>query len=761
MIRRIAAVAGAAWLLVAVAPPVVAGANAPSSTRPHRVLLISLPGVTWEDIARVKPPALDHLFAGSAIADLATRAAGRPTRLGDGYLSLGAGGRIFGDSSTVGESFQVGEPFGSGTAGDAFEQRTNRRVQNGIVSLDIVSLRTDTRSQPYDAQLGALGNTLADAGYRRAVIANGDGSLPDTQGLGSTTLFERSAALGLMSGDGLLPGGRVDTGLLEPAPAAPYGVELNHRAVLQAFDREWKDHSVVLVEASDLVRAARYEPFVSSSQRARIFDRALLRSDTLVRDLLDRVDPSLDAVIVVGPAPRTDVATLTVASLRAAGTNAGLLRSGTTRRTGFVQLMDVAPTVLHLLGIDPPGKMEGRAFGVGDDLGTFAERRGKLADADAAAQFRDRRVAEVQGALIGFAALTVLFAVLALLYPSRSRFCAAARSFALAGLAFVAATFLARFVSLHTAGVGSYWAFLLGLTAALTVVYRRVGRRHVLDPLLIALLVLTGLLLVDTMLGTPLQFSSALGPSPTSSRRFGGLTNTSYAALAAAALVAATLLPQRFGARLGTRLGIGLLVVVVVVDGLPFWGADIGGILSLVPAFGITTALMLGKKIRWRHVAAAVGLLAVALAAFTAIDLSHASGDRSHLGRLVERVQADGFGDFVIVVERKLLSNLRTLSSSLLGVLLPVVLGFLVWIWVSRRNDVHVLARRFPTWRATCIAFALLASLGWALNDSGIAIPGIMLLVFNAAFVWLLLSTAPEPATRSAPRAKAKAMATR
>ena len=40
----------------------------------------------------------------------------------------------------------------------------------------------------------------------------------------------------------------------------------------------------------------------------------------------------------------------------------------------------------------------------------------------------------------------------------------------------------------------------------------------------------------------------------------------------------------------------------------------------------------------------------------------------------------------------------------------------------------------------------MLAVLGWALNDSGITIPGVMLTVAIAATAWLLVKTDPDRA---------------
>ena len=45
------------------------------------------------------------------------------------------------------------------------------------------------------------------------------------------------------------------------------------------------------------------------------------------------------------------------------------------------------------------------------------------------------------------------------------------------------------------------------------------------------------------------------------------------------------------------------VVVAIVIDGMPIWGSDVGGVLAFVPAVGVTAARVLGQRVRWRAVA--------------------------------------------------------------------------------------------------------------------------------------------------------------
>jgi len=275
-------------------------------------------------------------------------------------------------------------------------------------------------------------------------------------------------------------------------------------------------------------------------------------------------------------------------------------------------------------------------------------------------------------------------------------------------------------------------------------VYEAVARRNVIDGLLVGLLVIVGLLTLDALRGAPLVLNSALGYSPTVAGRFAGFGNPAYAAYSAAALLAACLLAHRLGGRRGFGVAAALLGVALVIDVAPMWGSDVGGILSMVPAYAVTLVLLSGRRIRVRTVVVIVAAIAVVGAIATAIDLSRPREDRTHLGRFVTRMQDNGIGQGWSVIQRKLDANLASIGTGILGLVLLVAAVLFVGLWFLRREWCSVVLAQIPEWRAACVGFAVLAVLGFALNDSGITVPGIMLVVFVTAWVRLLVAYAPH-----------------
>ena len=70
-------------------------------------------------------------------------------------------------------------------------------------------------------------------------------------------------------------------------------------------------------------------------------------------------------------------------------------------------------------------------------------------------------------------------------------------------------------------------------------------RRRAVDPLLLALGAVLGLLVVDVVLGATLQLNTVFGYSPTVAGRFAGLGNLAFAQLAGSALLLAGVVAGR------------------------------------------------------------------------------------------------------------------------------------------------------------------------------------------------------------------------
>jgi hypothetical protein len=149
------------------------------------------------------------------------------------------------------------------------------------------------------------------------------------------------------------------------------------------------------------------------------------------------------------------------------------------------------------------------------------------------------------------------------------------------------------------------------------------------------------------------------------------------------------------------------------------------------------TLRLTGRKVSPRRL---LGLAAAAVAAATTfglLDLLRPAGQRTHLGRLFERIGQDGFGPLNDVIVRKLGENLSVLPTSVWVPLVPAVLAFLAWLAWGRSLRLELLRARAPELRPAFVGVLVAAVLGFALNDSGIAVPAMMLGVLNPVLVYL------------------------
>ena len=737
MIRRAVAFGALAVMLsLAVAPASESRPVGPRSDR--RVLLVTVPGLTWKDIEVTDLPNLRALLEESAVANLATRVTRVVAEPGEAYLTLGAGTRAVAPKQYAGLAFNADEGFGPGSAGEEHARQQGVTTEAEVVSLSWAILADENEAAEYGGEIGALGQALADAGVHRGVVANADGADPLVPG----EPIHREAVLALADEVGAVPCGQVSTVLLASDDAAPFGVRLDLDGVVAAADRCRTPSSVVLVEASDLRRALAFKARSTDDLAEAAREQALKRTDELVGRLLEGVDPQRDAVLVLAPSTQPAPG-LGVLGIRARELSPGFLTSASTRREGYVLITDIAPTIAELVGVDlDEASIEGRSAEASSSRRSAADRIDALVDGEAAGLFRDD--------LLDPVVLTVVIAVSALALAAGIgcvRGWSVLRPWlevaSLWLLAFPPMTYLAALLPFHDWGMAAYWAFVV-VGAALAAAVASSLRDRWLRPLalLYGLTVLVVVLSV-VALGSRLQVATVFGDSPIVAGRVTGINNVTFAFFFLSGSMLACMAVQHWSGERGRQVMLGVLAGVLLVDVAPMWGADVGGALAGLPALLLLATLLGRWKIRWRTVVLAVVGTAALIAVLAYVDLSRDAADRSHLGRLFERIGSDGTSGLTTVVERKLTVNIRSLTDSSWRFLLgPVAIAIGLVAWRGRARAAAV-AAAFPPLRWAMPGLIALAVLGYGANDSGIAVPAAMLALAVPGFVYLACRIEP------------------
>lgn len=735
--------AALAVAVLATAASGCASSDAASPKPVRRVLVVALPGVTWDEVRSGQVPNLERLVEQGAVGDVSTRIGRTLASTTAAYLTLGAGTRAVVPGVDTGVALNPGELHGGVPASELQLRRLGHEV-DGITYIPVGATIDANADSPFAAVPGTLGDALARGGVHRAVIANADSAegFPSDQPPPDGA-YARSAATALMGTDGVVPGGSVGRELLTEDRSAPFGRRLDSSAVLQQFDAAWAapGRSVVLVEGSDLARASAYRLRSTPEQARALRARALRQTDALLGRLLRRVDPATDAVLVVSPVAPTS---LGIAVLRGPGARGGYLRSASTRRDGYVYLADVAPTVLQLVGLDAPDDIEGRPFDVAPASG---DRVARLATQAQDAATRDARSPVQVPAVIAALALLLLAVVQRHRLPDRAQRMLRPATYVALGV--VPGTFLAGLLPATWSNELAYYAAVVAVALGIGAAASMADRWRRGTGALVGVGSVLAVIGLDLLVGAPLQVNRVFGYSMAVAGRYTGLGNLAFALFSSAVVCLAVLVHERGGSRAMVAV-VAILGVGVLLDGLPMLGADVGGSLSLVPAAVITVLALSGRRIRWRELALAliVGLLVVAV--FGAIDSAGPAASKTHLARISQHASSGRFDLVATVLWRRVHASFGGDTMLLWLIAIAVVGAALAQAAAVAAGKVGPGApKRLTTPGAVALAYGLglLAAIGLVANDSSIAVPATMLLVIVPVLILRHLdATSPEVA---------------
>ncbi|GAB3295544.1 hypothetical protein EK0264_14315 [Epidermidibacterium keratini] len=669
------------------APPSPAAAD----TAPP-VVVVAMSGVGWHD-ASAATPALSSLLRDGATANLVPRSVGATSCPIDGWLAISSGSR----AAAPGECRPPQQPKG-GTVPDwpAYQQAV--------------------RDQPYDAQLGRLGQTLRAASVSAAALGPGaaialadpSGSLVGQYAGPADDPAQLAAALPPVLTD-------VELTVIDIGSAAGGLAALDDRlaAVLDAV-RSSRPEAVVLVAS-----IADGPPVVAGDQSPP-GDEPREGTESTEGD---RPPAGLQIAALLDPAaggPRS-------------------LGSPSTRLTGLAQATDLAPTILQLLGLTPPVAMAGAPMEIGQQ--TPDPRAGLVDDAQHARAVTER-VAGLYDTLVVLGLAVCGAGWLAL----RRGGSVPAPALLVVG-ALPAASFLANLLPWWRSGSPA-WAYLGSVVAAAVAVtvlaLNGPWRRSRWGPPTCLAVVTEVTLLVGVLGVDAVQYAAPMGISPLVGGRFYGFGNSAFALHATAALVIAAAAADRL-ARRGQRRRAAVVVaavgaVAVVADGHPSFGADFGGPPALLPAFGVLAVLALGVRLTAARIALVIGISALAAVSLSVLDWLRPPPERSHLGRFVQTVLDGELGS---VLARKVEQNFANLTGSTLTLL--AIAGTLLLIAMVRPRLATV--ANAPMLRPLVVALGIAWAIGFAVNDSGVLVPAVGMMLGIPVILGLL---AAQPARSTA-----------
>jgi hypothetical protein len=650
------------------------------------VVLIGVGGLRWSDIEEPETPTLWRLVGRGSVGSISVRTVKPVTCPIDAWLTLSAGQRALGSPSNS-------PSVSPSPAGDDASCPPLPQVRGTTVGRWAYFKRLQRQEISSYGEPGLLGDRLHKVGVCGLAVGAG-------------------AAVALADAAGQV---------------SQYATDL--------ADADLTACPVVVIDGGDL-------PATGANRLA-----ALHRLDAQVAMVVNGLPPDAELLVAgIADSPHVKPGLQVAIQLDSDSSARTWLTSNSTRRTGLIQLTDLTASLLSRVGAPETG-VDGATVARGDERRidtqrTIDNRLDLSILTDEAPRIASRLAfvyAGVQALVyggVGWAARRRFLRNLVPALTMRNRQVVIATGVGAA--ATPVATYLATLTSWWTLPIPGL-ALLTALVAIIAVItfiaWRQPTRKlrtEIWAPALTVSAVTFTVLTIDAILGTPLQLGSLLVSGPVNGGRFFGFNNTTFAVYVASALVFAGCLAEIACRQGRPRLAIGIVSVIglvaIVIEGWPSFGADFGGVVSMVPGFTVFGMELAGVRITLKRLVV-IGLAGFVVASVIAVlDWLRPPGSQSHLGRFVQRVVD---GDATDIVLRKASGALHTVTNPA-GVLIVVALAVAIAVVLQvKRFEVPALATVYDRWytsRPMLHSVALVAVVGSVTNDSGVVVAAAVLL---------------------------------
>jgi hypothetical protein len=435
-----------------------------------------------------------------------------------------------------------------------------------------------------------------------------------------------------------------------------------------------------------------------------------------LEEMLGALDPRSCTLVVSASTPGPEGHLGAFATSPSCGLGTGGLRSASTQHDHLVTLPDVSQTFLSLAGGSKISEGVGAVVSPARAVDTAA-----LISRDLRGATGDR----VRSPLVWLFVAANAFALIGMSLWPRAR-----RVMGYTLLAIPAASYLMMFFPWWRHGV--LGALVVGgaITFALAFGASVLFRRTEILALGTLCAVTAGVIALDALFRSPLEVDAPFGNSPLGAGRFFGIGNIASGVLVASLVIVAALTFDRWG-RCTLPWIAGVLLCAVIIAGAPEFGADVGGVLFAVPAYGTFLLVYRQRRIKLRHLAIVIGATVATVTSLAIVDLAQRSNSQTHLAK---NLHFDSMTDTLV---RKIDLAAGSISAPMTLVLVVATLALVLYRPVVQGR---------PGRQYAAYALLVAAILGALLNDSGLAVAAAV-----AAVGWpvgVVLST-PRPSCAS------------
>ncbi len=688
-----------------------------------KVVLLIADRVNLTDWQQVSTPRLDDLLARGAVGLMNTKTAGS-LEPKDTYLTIGSGQRA--TAGTAGYlNFKQREVYKGTTAENIYQRRIEKlEGASKVVNIGLPRIRRRNSQSDYQAEVGKLAALLEQADCQVAVLGNADTWQQPRRHIALLGINQQGVAVGDVSRE-----------MHRSAGDYPAGYLTNHEYLQRQFEKFYSESDLLVIEAGDTSRVEAVKNDLTTKRFNQAKRKAIKRTDRLLGQIEQEMNLATDYLMLVTPTPSRQGSQLgrklTLALVVGPGIKKGLLTSATTKRSGLITNLDLAPTIYQLLTGFKSNLPGCRISSIAADkpLDYLAKQQEKI---QTTFSWRPRLVD-----LFIWLQIIVLFGSgFVLIYRKNITFLKQIVITAVVSLLWLPIFFLLseNFLNYSLVEAGVIWLIVSFLLAATSINLCK----NELWAIVLPAVITSGLLVFDLWGGSDWTKLSVFSYSPVIGARYYGLGNEFMGLLVGAFLIGITgskeLKPELPDWTF--LVGLGLLTVTI---GFPQLGANFGGLITAAVVSAVVYLSLRGVEFGYNFLLRIVFLAGVIILGVVIIEWFKFGGERGHLGRLLVRIKQKGINQLFLIISRKLKINLRLFKTTIWSRVLVAFMGILIVIYRWPSGKVRDLLSNY-FYLAIGLKGALVGSIVTMLvNDSGVVAAATLLLfpVFSLLYIGL------------------------
>lgn len=620
------------------------------------------------------------------------------------YATIGSGRRA---NVTSGNYFDF--KAASEESAKQFESITGEKAK-AINNLSINKMNTynETKGQ-YGATLGSIGQTLSDNNLKVAALGNADTG---------TEANELNRNIGLMAMDSL---GRIELGNIDDInvedSSMPFGIRTDYDKLIEETKKYYQEADVIFVELGDTTRLDLFKEYLNEDTTNTMRNAIYKNINTYLEEVFNLVDEN-DKVYIISAFPsKVDYSNKRRLSpvIKFDGDGKGLLHSATTRRSGIIGNVDIGVDILNTYALENEQTV-GKSFTYVDKEDNIEFIKGEYEKIVTIATVRANIVNTFVTVVATSWVITMLLLLISKKIPkdTQRKVFTVLKELVKLGMIMPLAFLVSPIFNFKSpVGITS------GIVITILVIYllgTLIFRKHDSKQMLFYAGLTLLIIVIDCLIGTPLQKNSIMSYDAIVGARYYGMGNEFQGIVIGCSLFTfTTLLTYN---KLPKWAVVVLSGIVLISTASPTMGANVGASISEFVAFFTLVLLIYNVKIDLKKIILiGIGVVAV-VGSFAMIDII--SGSESHLSLFIGQIFENGPSAIIETFSRKISMNMKLAKTSIWVNILLVGTGVIGVLLLKPNKQVNKLAVKHPMLYKGFVANVVGCAITLLVNDSGI-----------------------------------------